>query len=62
MTAKIRQLGNSADVRIPKKIMVISNLNLNDDFEMIPFVGELGYKKEMKTFVDVANPILHTDG
>jgi len=63
MTAKIRQWGNSAGVRIPKEIMVLCNLNLNDDLEMISFEGGIKLqKKEMKTFVDVAKPILYTDG
>jgi antitoxin component of MazEF toxin-antitoxin module len=61
MNATLRQWGNSVGVRIPKEALYNSNLQLNDELEIIAFNGGLTLqKKPRKAFSDIAKPLIST--
>jgi len=61
MKTTVRQWGNSLGIRIPKQAMENSNLNLNDDLEIITFdEGITLRKKKRKTLRDIASPLIST--
>ena len=61
MNTTLKQWGNSVGVRIPKEAMESSNLQLNDDLEIVVFNGGLTLqKKSKKTFRDIARPVINT--
>jgi len=63
MNTTLRQWGNSVGVRIPKEALYSSNLQLNDELEIIMFNGGLTLqKKPCKKFSDIAKPLLSTKG
>ena len=61
MDTTLRQWGNSVGVRIPKEALSSSNLQLNDNLEIIVFNGGLTLqRKPRKTFSDIAKPLVNT--
>ena len=63
MKTILRQWGNSVGVRIPKEALRDSNLQLNDDLEIVTFNGGLTLqKKDRKTLRDIAMPLISTKG
>ena len=61
MNTTIKQWGNSIGVRIPKEALSNSNLQLNDDLEIITFNGGFTLqKKSKKSFSDIAKPLIGT--
>ena len=61
METALKKWGNSAGVRIPKEAMDNSNLSLNDSLEIITFNGGITLqKKSLKTFSDIAKPLVNT--
>ena len=63
MNAALKQWGNSIGVRIPKEALESSNLQLNDDLEIITFNGGITLqKKSQKSFGDIAKPLINTKG
>ena len=63
MNTTLRQWGNSIGIRIPKEILAKSNLQLNDELEITAYNGGLTLqKKPRKTFSDIAQPLISTQG
>ena len=63
MTTAVKQWGNSAGVRIPKEVLENSNLQLNDNLEIVTFNGGITLrKKSKKSLSDVVKPIVSTRG
>jgi antitoxin component of MazEF toxin-antitoxin module len=61
MQTSIKQWGNSCGIRVPKQAMESSNLNLDDDLEIITFDKGITFrKKERKTLRDIAKPLIST--
>ena len=61
MKTILRQWGNSVGVRIPKEALRDSNLQLNDDLEIVTFNGGLTLqKKGGNTLRDIAMPLVST--
>ena len=63
MSTALRQWGNSIGVRIPREMLIRSNLQLNDELEIIAFDGGFTLQKKVKkTFSDIAKPLVSTRG
>jgi len=61
MIATVRKWGNSAGIRIPKQVLENSNLSFNDELEIVVFEGGITFKKkEIKSFRDIAKPLIAT--
>ena len=59
----LRQWGNSIGVRIPREALISCNLQLNDEMEIVTFNGGFTLrKKAMKSFSDIAKPLVSTKG
>jgi len=57
----VRKWGNSAGIRIPKKVLESSNLSVDDKLEIVTFEGGITFKKrEAKSFRDIAKPLIST--
>ena len=63
MNTKVSQWGNSAGVRIPKKAIIDSKFNVDDEIEVIAIEGQIVLKKAKKVdFTKAFTPFLHTKG
>ena len=63
MNTRLKKWGNSVGVRIPKEAVEGSNLQLEDDLEIIVFHGGITLQKKPKrTFSDIAEPLVNTKG
>jgi antitoxin component of MazEF toxin-antitoxin module len=63
MNTVVRRWGNSAGIRVPKKALENSKLNVDDVLEVISFEGGITLrKKEKKSFRDISMPLVATKG
>jgi len=63
MKATLKQWEDSIGFSLPKEALKSSNLQLNDELEIIPFNGGITLqKKAKKTFCDIATPLINTKG
>jgi len=61
MTATVRKWGNSTGIRIPKHVLLKSNINVNDELEIVSFDGGITFKKrEVKSFREISKPLIST--
>jgi len=61
MNATVRKWGNSAGIRIPKQVLLNSNINVNDELEVVSFEGGITFKKrEVKSFREISKPLIST--
>ena len=57
----VRKWGNSAGIRIPKKVLESSNLSVDDKLEIVTFEGGITFKKrKAMSFRDIARPLIST--
>jgi len=61
MIATLKKWGNSTGIRIPKEVMEISNIKLNDELEVFAFNGGLTLQVTgKKKFSDIAASLIDT--
>jgi len=63
MNTKVCQWGNSAGIRIPKKAIIASRFDYNDEVEVVATDGQIILKKKKeKDYGEIFKPFISTKG